>query len=109
MNLLKLIEKQCEDEKHLVKDLTFAFKASLYQKMIIPDSSKFNDLINELQELSLGAKSELLSKDLENLKNNDKVEIPSKETPAFRFKLTPLFRSKLTPVFRSKLTPAFLV
>ena len=38
-----------------------------------------------------------------------RMEIPSKETPSFRFKLTPLFRSKLTPVFRSKLTPAFLV
>lgn len=48
---------------------------------------------------------------LTNKKNEifSSVEIPSKETPAFRFKLTPLFRNKLTPVFRSKLTPAFLV
>lgn len=78
MNVLKLIEKTCEDEKHLIKDLTFAFKASLYQKMIVPDSLEFDNTIADLRVLSKEAKTELLSKEIETLKNTDITQFITK-------------------------------
>lgn len=78
MNLLKVIEKQCQDQPEIIGLVTEKLRESVIKSIVQPESILFQKQIKEMEASAAHAQALLLSKDLDVLKEQNLNEFVKK-------------------------------